>query len=614
MSKKRKYQLPHYDRIHPMTRNAMDIAMIAGEIKQLASKVGAEKPEDVILMLENGGYEVFFDPFVNLGPELQRHYGGKYDARQRWEEAYDYCGEHIGTMQEALYREFIDLGGVPPEIVKNPTTKAFAYAEAVAAHQYDRYGRQAFSIMPMMAEMFENTDLGDLTLADVHLPYDCFYVMLEESKIPLLDGFYVHHRKDVPGDVLAFVGFGFSCDPDHVNEVWPNSLLTKNMTEKEYRDRDGYFRYHFEIQLNRSKGTRPKQWGTDHPRPTRPLWTGVPLTEVIDRIHEHPDLKFGLDTARGFAGLGLSDAASPTEYARSVNSVHRVDELSRYMVKMAMSLLLYLNSDEKSTVVTTEREEVEQAEKEIAAGKKGRKWGRKGKKARAAKERRKFLSTARVSRVGEKETAAITSRPGFSFEQPRHWRKGHFHKYWTGPVKENGERIPYEDWEEKRTTRLPWVMPTLINKDAKLEVVTRRTVVHHEDEFAWMDELIEKSMEGGSKEVSQSQIERDPRNRKICIEAHGAHCFLCGKDGGWMDDDMRLNSKGLPSAWLHCHHVEPLGEAGPRETDPVKDMVPMCAECHTMMHLRPTALTLEEGMEFLNRRLAYEKQRKASSE
>ena len=81
---KRKYQLPHYDRIHPMTRNAMDIAMIAGEIEEIARQVGAENPEDVIWMLENGGYELFF----NTSDGLYRNVtgagreGSGFDARR----------------------------------------------------------------------------------------------------------------------------------------------------------------------------------------------------------------------------------------------------------------------------------------------------------------------------------------------------------------------------------------------------------------------------------------------------------------------------------------------------------------------------------------------------
>lgn len=521
-----------------------------------------------------------------------------------WNSQYESHGDRIGLIYLQAWGNFMDFNILNPAIALEREATNFVYSEATAAHEYDRYGRQAFSIMPMMAEMFENTDLGDLTLADLHMPFDCFYVSLEDSKVPFLDGFYVHRRRDVGGDVLAFVGFGFQCDADHINETWPDSYTPRS--EQEGRDRDGYFRYHFEIQLNRTAGSvHDEKWSRT------PLWGGVPLEQVIDRIHDHPDLTHGLDTVRGFAGLGMADG-NREEYKTEIeHGEWPVDKMSRYMVRTAMSLLLYLNSDNRSVVVTSEREEIEKAEKEIAAGKKGRSWGRKGKKGRAATERRKHLSTARVTRVGGKETAAITGRPGFSFDQPRHWRRGHFHHYWTGPKKVSGVEIPFGEWKDKRTRRRPWVVPILINPDAELALVTTRTVIHHEDETKWMDDIIEQKTEGDRKETVQTNIERDPRNRRLCIEAHGEHCWVCGKDGGWMDDDMRLNKSGLPSAWLHCHHIEPLGESAPRKTDPVKDMVPLCAECHTMMHLRKPALTLDEGMMFHGKRTDYENRRKA---
>ena len=531
--------------------------------------------------------------------------GGKTavdEWREKWDAYYEKHGWKVGMAYKDAYNDFLDMGMMDPRIESRGSYYDFAYAEAVAAHEYDRYGRQAFSIMPMMAEMFENTDLGDLTLEDLHMPFDCFYVALEEPATPLLDGFYVCKRSDVEGDVLSFVGFGFSCDSECVNETWLNDYIPK--TEKENRTRDGYFRYFFEIELNKNTGSihdTERIMGVNcHPR-----WVGVPLDKVIERVHNHPDLKYGTSNVRGNAGLGASDLMEEGILPVYENLVGRiadlsdfdeavgVENMSKYMVKTAMSLILYLNSDNRSVVEMSEKEEIEKAEKEVADGKKGRRWGRRGKKGREAAERRKHLSTAQVTRVGGKETAAITRRPGFSFDQPRHWRRGHFHRYWTGPKKIDGVEIPFEEWGEKRTIRRPWVMPTLINPEAELELVTTRTVVRHEDEFKWMDDIIAtQKTEGDRKETVQTKIERDPRNRRLCIEVHGPHCFICGKDGGWMDDDMRLNSKGLPSAWLHCHHIEPLGESAPRKTDPEKDMVPMCAECHTMMHLRSTALTL----------------------
>ena len=223
---KRKYQLPHYDRVHPMIRNALNIGVLKSEVEMAFVD---REPESVRLFFNNGGCGECFGVGSDMAASIRVH----------WDSEYETHGDRIGRIYHQVWEDFMDLEMLNPGIALEQEATNFAYAEATAAHEYDRYGRQAFSIMPMMAEMFENTDLGDLTLDDLHMPFDCFYVSLEESKVTFLDGFYVHRRQDVGGDVLAFVGFGFQCDADHVNETWPDDYTPR--TEKEAADRTGTF-------------------------------------------------------------------------------------------------------------------------------------------------------------------------------------------------------------------------------------------------------------------------------------------------------------------------------------------------------------------------------------
>lgn len=75
-----------------------------------------------------------------------------------------------------------------------------------------------------------------------------------------------------------------------------------------------------------------------------------------------------------------------------------------------------------------------------------------------------------------------------------------------------------------------------------------------------------------------NSFERNPLARKKCIDAHGAQCAACG-----MDFERQYGEIGRN--FIHVHHVVPLSEVSCRyRIDPVKDLVPLCPNCHAMIH------------------------------
>jgi 5-methylcytosine-specific restriction protein A len=41
----------------------------------------------------------------------------------------------------------------------------------------------------------------------------------------------------------------------------------------------------------------------------------------------------------------------------------------------------------------------------------------------------------------------------------------------------------------------------------------------------------------------------------------------------------------LGEGFIEVHHLRPLGDGkGERETDPTKDLIPVCPNCHAMIH------------------------------
>ena len=86
--------------------------------------------------------------------------------------------------------------------------------------------------------------------------------------------------------------------------------------------------------------------------------------------------------------------------------------------------------------------------------------------------------------------------------------------------------------------------------------------------------------EGGRFSVEVDKYERDPRLRQLCLKALGPTCKICGFDFEEVYGEIGRN-------FCHIHHLQPLAAMeGPREVDPLKDLIPVCPNCHSMLHAR----------------------------
>jgi 5-methylcytosine-specific restriction protein A len=100
-----------------------------------------------------------------------------------------------------------------------------------------------------------------------------------------------------------------------------------------------------------------------------------------------------------------------------------------------------------------------------------------------------------------------------------------------------------------------------------------------------------------AKKVSMivNRWERDPQKRLQCIEHYGYECQICGFSFE--------KSYGMHGAdYCHVHHIEPLGEVGGerKSLDPIKDLIPVCANCHEMLHRGKVALKPDQLRQILS--------------
>ncbi|VDB00118.1 hypothetical protein S1OALGB6SA_1192 [Olavius algarvensis spirochete endosymbiont] len=88
--------------------------------------------------------------------------------------------------------------------------------------------------------------------------------------------------------------------------------------------------------------------------------------------------------------------------------------------------------------------------------------------------------------------------------------------------------------------------------------------------------------------VTSTVIERNPSAREACITHRGSICAACEFN---FTDKYGISGPDL----IHVHHVNDLSLSdGQHNVDPIKDLIPLCPNCHAMIHTERPAMDLEK--------------------
>jgi len=112
------------------------------------------------------------------------------------------------------------------------------------------------------------------------------------------------------------------------------------------------------------------------------------------------------------------------------------------------------------------------------------------------------------------------------------------------------------------------------------------------------DELPDNSpeyREGKKGTVQINTYERNPAARQACIKYYSAKCFICGFDFGQFYGN---NFEGL----IHVHHLNMISKSNSQHAvDPIKDLRPVCPNCHMVLHTQKDGYTVEEVIAMVKR-------------
>ena len=95
--------------------------------------------------------------------------------------------------------------------------------------------------------------------------------------------------------------------------------------------------------------------------------------------------------------------------------------------------------------------------------------------------------------------------------------------------------------------------------------------------------------EGAPQKIFVNKYERDPKLRTICIKHYGLECWVC-------KCNFEEKYGHIGHGYIHIHHLKPLSLIKRSyKVNPIKDLCPVCPNCHAMLHMkRPKPYTPEQ--------------------
>ena len=102
------------------------------------------------------------------------------------------------------------------------------------------------------------------------------------------------------------------------------------------------------------------------------------------------------------------------------------------------------------------------------------------------------------------------------------------------------------------------------------------------------EEDIHLYIEGMVKTASYRTYNRSSSARQACIEQYGYECSVC-------NFNFETEFGKLGRNYIEVHHLKQIADIGKEyKIDPIKDLRPVCANCHRMLHKERPPLSIEK--------------------
>ncbi len=107
-------------------------------------------------------------------------------------------------------------------------------------------------------------------------------------------------------------------------------------------------------------------------------------------------------------------------------------------------------------------------------------------------------------------------------------------------------------------------------------------------------ENTEELFEGIKWTVTVNSYERNSKARQLCVKHWKAICAVC-------TFDFEKTYGEIGKGFIHVHHLTPVSQIGKSyQVDPINDLIPVCPNCHSMLHRQEPPLTIDELKSLIN--------------
>ena len=100
-------------------------------------------------------------------------------------------------------------------------------------------------------------------------------------------------------------------------------------------------------------------------------------------------------------------------------------------------------------------------------------------------------------------------------------------------------------------------------------------------------------VELAARQVLVNAYERNRRAREACLRHYGRNCVACGFN-------FEANYGKATAGYIQVHHVIPIAQVGAEyQMHPIRDLRPVCPNCHAVIHRREPPFSIEEIKQML---------------
>jgi 5-methylcytosine-specific restriction protein A len=167
------------------------------------------------------------------------------------------------------------------------------------------------------------------------------------------------------------------------------------------------------------------------------------------------------------------------------------------------------------------------------------------------------------------------------------------YSYVVTPKRENGNirywHIPFLGTEEKE--KFTWKLRNELKEALIKKFNDKHLNIKLPEEYI---EEISIFHEGKQNKYLTNIYERNSQAREACLKYYGYKCIICGFD---FEKKYGEIGKGI----IHVHHLNKISEInGEHEIDPINELVPVCPNCHTVIHSKRDMYTIDEMKKIIN--------------